>query len=74
MKCNRCESDRIFSICAKCSDMCTIVRLSDGEECQGYVPNGPLGGDDYLEFSVCAECGQMQSNFPATDGMFGIRN
>jgi hypothetical protein len=35
-------------------------------ECIGYVPTGiGIGGNDYLEFDYCLNCGQIQDeNFP----------
>jgi hypothetical protein len=44
--------------------MCGI--LYHGQERSDYVPAGiGLGNDeDYVEFSYCADCGQMQGEFP----------
>jgi len=63
MACQRCKSDRILDINAKCSDCCYTV-YKDMEQ-DGYVPTGVgIGGDDYVEFSLCLECGQLQGTFP----------
>lgn len=62
----KCGSDRILSISAKCSDLCSA---SFGElEHDGYVPiiEG-LGGGDYLDIEVCVECGSLQNFDPITD-------
>ena len=75
MECQRCKSSRIFAIFTKCSDDCNIRRFPDRRYSDGYVPEGPLSGEcgsDYMEFEVCAECGQMQGEFPATDAQFGF--
>lgn len=69
--CQRCKSSRVFSVSGKCSDMCSITdssgkKLVDGD----YVPYGVLGGGDYINFSVCGECGQVQGGFPVSDSEF----
>lgn len=65
-KCQRCESERVLSINAKCSDMC--VAEIGGHEQDGYVPQDVLigagGWGDYVQFAVCLDCGQMQGTFP----------
>lgn len=69
MNCQRCGSDRILDISAKCSDLC--FSKFKGTEKDGYVPraNG-VGGGDYVEVAVCLECGQAQGEFPAPDPDF----
>jgi hypothetical protein len=63
MSCCRCKSERVLGITAKCSDCCS-TQLWDREH-QGYVPCGVgIGGGDYVEFSVCLDCGQLQGKFP----------
>lgn len=63
MKCIKCSSDRIFSINAKCSDLC--FSRYKGDEKDGYVPDGfGIGGGDYVEFKHCLNCGQIQDGFP----------
>ena len=64
--CFKCGSDRVASIQGKSSD------LSDfgyqGWEHSGYLPYvDNICGGDYIEFSVCLECGQVQGNFPVSD-------
>lgn len=63
MKCQRCSSDRIAEVNAKCSDCCgvSIAKYNDG----GYVPDDMgIGGGDYVEFRWCMECGQIQGTWP----------
>jgi hypothetical protein len=63
--CQRCESDRILEIVGKTSDLCW-ARYKEKEH-DGYVPTG-IGVDDgtgdYLDFSLCLQCGQVQGKFP----------
>jgi hypothetical protein len=68
MKCQRCKSERVLSLSAKCSDLC-VVTWPDGREEDGYVPELPnLGGGDYVEFKVCLACGQVQGKWPVKGG------
>lgn len=63
MKCQKCNSKRVLSICAKCSDMCGMS--TDKRESMGYVMYDiGIGGGDYIEFDYCLECGQIQYDFP----------
>lgn len=63
MACQRCSSERIMSISGKCSDMCS-VQINDKEH-DGYVPRDlGIGGGDYIDLSICADCGQKQGTFP----------
>lgn len=49
--------------------MCDVQ--SEGFSHDGYVPDGlGIGGGDYLNFSFCLDCGQMQGEFPVP----GIRD
>lgn len=68
--CQRCQSNRIASVCGKVRDCCSF---SAGEyDRDGYVPHdmGICKGDgDYLEFEWCLECGQMQGTFPLPPAM-----
>jgi len=68
MACQRCKSDRVLDVGAKCSDCCGIS--SHNSEHEGYVPKGiGIGGGDYVEFSYCLECGQIQGTFPIAKEM-----
>ena len=63
MKCQRCQSERVIAVCAKCSDCCGVNLGSSSME--GYVPTDlGIGGGDYIEFNLCLECGQLQGKFP----------
>ena len=63
MKCKRCGGKRVANAGGKTSDMAS-VSLGDKEK-QGYVPRDMgIGGGDYIEFSYCLDCGQMQGKWP----------
>lgn len=63
MTCQNCGSERIGKVSAKCSDACHY-RLGE-LELSYYVPSDlGIGGGDYVEFSYCLDCGQMQGEFP----------
>jgi len=65
-KCIRCGSDRVISISGKTSDC--YGHNYNGKNYDGYVPdNIGIGGDDYIEFDLCLECGQVQDKFPKQD-------
>ncbi len=64
MACQRCKSEKILKIVAKCSDMFNAIH-SDGREYEGYIPSDlGIGGSDYLDFDYCLDCGQIQEEFP----------
>lgn len=61
--CKNCDQDKVISVNAKCSDMCTITHKD--KELDGYVPSDiGIGGDDYIRFDLCLACGQVQGEFP----------
>lgn len=62
-ECQRCKGQRIAAVSAKVSDRCTV---SMGERSYtGYAPDDMgIGDDDYLDFAVCLDCGQMQGVWP----------
>lgn len=64
MSCQRCGSNRIASVSGKTSD-CFNGEI-DGKDYDGYVPNdiGLGDGGDYIEFTYCLECGQIQGDWP----------
>lgn len=69
-KCQRCESDRIFVVGGKSSDL-NDYSFKD-KEAQGYLPSvQDICGGDYFGFSVCLECGQIQGQFPKNDPQIG---
>ena len=62
MSCCRCNSNRIASVSAKCSDLCSIS--INGQMKDGYVRSDMgIGGGDYVKFKWCLECGQIQGQF-----------
>lgn len=62
--CQKCKSKKLVSITAKCSDMC-FIQFWDGKEQDGYVPSKfGIGSGDYVEFTYCWDCGQIQGKFP----------
>lgn len=62
MTCSRCN--RVLSFSGKTSDLC-FMSMAAGLNHDGYVLGGVnLGGGDYLEGSVCLECGQLQGEWP----------
>lgn len=63
MKCQKCSSERVAGIGAKCSDLCNWS-IGDNQD-DGYVPNDMgIGGGDYIDFEFCLNCGQIQGKFP----------
>lgn len=61
--CQRCHSDRVAAILARCSDMCRVEL--DDQLWSGYVPRDlGIGGGDDLQFAYCLDCGQIQGKFP----------
>lgn len=67
MSCSKCDSNRIVSLSAKCSDLCFASMTVNGKQVQedGYVPSDMgVGGGDYLEIDLCLDCGQVQGEWP----------
>jgi len=63
--CRKCRNNRIATISAKCSDLCNVSIIPAKKSHTGYVPDSlGIGGGDYVEFSYCLDCGQMQGDFP----------
>lgn len=63
MNCQKCNSERIASVNAKCNDMC-IVKIKD-TELEGYVPsNFGIGDGDYISFKLCLDCGHVNGSWP----------
>lgn len=65
--CKKCNSTNIYSVSAKCSDMCGILRPGSDTWESDYVPPDLRISDkygDYVEFSWCEDCGQMQDKDP----------
>ena len=64
-----CNCARILKVSAKCSDLCYIEYQNlvneKSVEHDGYVPKGlGIGGGDYVEFSLCMDCGKIAGEFP----------
>jgi hypothetical protein len=59
--CFRCGGTDLIQVAAKCSDMCRVTR--NGKTEWGYVPGDLALGEnpDYVEFTYCRKCGQMQN-------------
>ena len=66
MTCQNCNSERLADISGKCSDMCS-VNVPGFKAYNDYVPNFIGQWGDYLQFSMCLDCGQIQGKFPITD-------
>jgi len=65
MVCQKCQSKRSASVQGKTSDLCCFYVSSNDIELNDYVPSGVgIGGGDYIEFTYCLDCGQIQGNFP----------
>ncbi len=65
VECIRCESTRILSISGKTSDLFDARAMHTNKIYDGYViRNIGIGGGDYVTFSYCLDCGQIQGNFP----------
>ena len=64
--CSRCKGIRLVDVCAKCSDMCFMHLRHLSVSRTYYVPADVGMGDDmnYVEFSYCLSCGQIQGDFP----------
>jgi len=69
MTCDKCNSDRIVSISAKCNDMFTAEVKHLKFNAEGYA-NSNLNistNGDYVDFEMCVECGKIQGDFPISD-------
>ena len=68
--CKRCGSEKLTSVSGKTSDLCSTCDLDTGEETDGYADENPRLDriqeyGDYLTFTFCADCGQIQEMFKA---------
>jgi hypothetical protein len=62
--CQRCNSNRLLRVSAKSGD-CNALEFHNNNTIHDYVPYDlGLGGGDYVKFTVCLDCGQMQGEFP----------
>lgn len=69
--CDKCGSTRLVVFSAKCGDLFSGIDLATGkvygywsDEPGSYVPEGVLGGGDYVGGKLCLECGKWQGKFP----------
>jgi len=66
--CKRCDSVKLTSVSGKTSDLCSTRDLDTGTETDGYTNENPRlkrieEWGDYLTFTFCADCGQIQEMF-----------
>jgi len=73
MSCIKCNSERIMSIQAHCSDLFCMDYKGKELISSGYVPYeiGIGGGDDVI-LDICADCGQVQGEYPIKEELFQI--
>ena len=69
MECQKCGSTRLIEVKGKTSDLCSITVYPDSKDSTdfewNYVPDDMgIGGGDYIEFTFCLNCGQIQGEFP----------
>lgn len=63
MLCQRCGSQNVLMINSKSSDL-NHLELGDVNH-EGYMPYlDNIGGGDYVNPTICLNCGQVQGNFP----------
>lgn len=68
MSCQRCDGKRIASVSGKCSDMCSFSVQGADRDIEGSVPyDMNIGGGDYIELTICLDCGQAMGTWPVTD-------
>lgn len=61
--CSKCKSSRLCVADGKTSDMFS-AQIGEREHV-GYVPRDlGIGGEDYVGFTYCLDCGQMQGTWP----------
>lgn len=64
MKCQRCNgTSKLYRISAKCCDLYWHEHLG-GKEYNGYVPDWIGEYGDYITFTICRHCGQVQGEWP----------
>lgn len=73
--CQRCGgTKKLYEVFAKCRDLYHQSKIGSRTEHSGYVPewiggcgSGQDAGGDYVEFTVCRHCGQIQGRWPDLD-------
>jgi hypothetical protein len=69
MICKNCKSNRSLSVSAKCDDRASLQ--CQQAEMRDYLPDDcGIGGGDYIEFTLCLECGMVQGTWPLPDPAF----
>lgn len=64
IKCQRCSgTKKLYSISAKCSDLYSHEHHG-GKSYDGYVPDWIGEYGDYVQFTICRHCGQVQGEWP----------
>jgi len=64
MSCERCDSERVAKVSGKCNDMFSL-KFKNIEIQGDYVPHDiGIGGGDYMNFSYCLDCGNIQGVWP----------
>lgn len=64
MSCIKCFSDKLLFLNAKCSDNCYYSL--NNVRYRGHAPKEcNIGGDDYITFLLCLNCGFMHGKWPA---------
>ncbi len=61
MTCISCKKGPIAHVEAKCKDMC--VWKCEDETQEGYVCREEIGGNDYINFKYCLNCGTIQYDY-----------
>jgi hypothetical protein len=63
--CQTCKSKNLVCINGKSSDLNEIEEVNGSYHTVGYLPNiANVCGGDYIEFTFCLDCGQIQGKFP----------
>ena len=74
MICKNCKSNRSLSVSAKCDDRVSL-QCNQAEMDNDYLPDDcGIGGGDYIEFTLCLECGRVQGTWPLPDPAFSKSN
>ncbi len=62
--CQTCGSNKIVRISGKVSDMHEFVCPNHGIVEKGYLPDAVSDMCDYIDITVCFDCGQLQGRWP----------
>ena len=66
-KCQRCGGTaKLYQVSAKCSDLYSHEHIG-GKSYDGYVPDWIGEYGDYVRFTICRHCGQVQGEWPELD-------